>query len=102
MELENQEDMMNTTAKTGPGEPTMKQKQIIGDIKNKQLGIDTSKNRNSVRIGLAEQLQANYNKTVEPKMEKMVCIREDKNQQHKREFQTKLPDININRSRGVA
>ena len=66
------------------------------------MGIDTSKNRNSARIGLAEQLQANYNKTVEPKIEKMVSIREDKNQQHKRELPTKLPDININRGKGVA
>ena len=56
-----------------------------------------------MRIGLAEQLQANYNKTIEPKTDKMVSIKEDKNHpHHKREIPTKLPEINTNRGRSVA
>jgi hypothetical protein len=55
MNEENQDDIMNTAGgKSAPGEPTMKQKQIIADVKNKTLGLDTSRNKNSLRVGLAE------------------------------------------------
>lgn len=62
------------------------------------MGIDSTRNRNSLRIGLAEQLNAKYNQTIEPKVDKHVEIQEDRRDDknhphHKRHEPPKLPDI---------